>query len=125
MAAVAVEEVGMEVGMEVEVGPQTDETTGEYRRLGDGGHGGVRGDVRGDVHDESHACVDAYDSLRGHASQPCGRLHHPAGWRHHLELPEESRRHTRRNEGDHLATRGHGRDERVARTLPLNGLPYQ
>jgi hypothetical protein len=113
--------------MEVEVGPQMqgDEATGESRP-GEGGHDGVRG-VHDDVHDDVHACVGACEPLRRHASQPSGRLHHPVESIHCLCLwfPGVSPRHTRRNEGDHLATRDHGRDERAVRTLPLNELPYQ
>jgi hypothetical protein len=131
--------------MEVEVGPQMeseDETTGECHLDDDGGARDVRGDVRGedrgedredhgDVHDDVHAYVGACDPLRGHASQPSGHLlHHPgpadlAEWTHRLEFRGVSHYRTRRNEGDHLASRGHGRDEHVAHTLLLNGLPYQ
>ncbi len=122
-------EVGTDVRMEVEVGPQMqsdDGTTGEGRP-GGGDHGGVRVGDRGDVHDGIHACVGAYESLPGHASQTSGRLHHPAGWTHCLGLPGVPlpHRHIRRNEGDHLATRDHGRDEHAVRTLPLNEPPYQ
>jgi hypothetical protein len=117
-----------------------DETTGGChqndagggREDGRGARGEVRGDVRGevrdvhdDVHDGVHACVGACGPLRGHASQPSGRLHHPARWTHCLEFPGVSHYRTRRNEGDHLASRGHGRDGRVAHTLPLSGLPCQ
>lgn len=112
--------------MEVEGGPQMqgdDEATGESRPCG-GGHDGVRG-VHVGVHDDVHACVGACEPLRRHVSQPSGRLHHPVGQIHCLWSPGASPRHTRRNEGDHLATRDHGRDERAVRTLPLNELPYQ
>jgi hypothetical protein len=129
--AVLAGQVGTDVRMEVEVGPQMqgdDETTGEGRP-GGGDHGGVRvgvhDGVRGDDHDDIHACVGAYESLPRYANQTSGRLHHPAGWTHCLGLPGVPHRHIRRNEGDHLATRDHGRDEHVVRTLPLNELPYQ
>jgi hypothetical protein len=143
VVVVAVAVAGMEVGTEAVVGPQMeseDETTGECYlddaggARGDvrGARGEVRGDVRGEVrddhgddHDGVHACVGACGPLRGHASQPSRRLHHPARWTHRLEFPGVSHCRTRRNEGDHLATRGHGRDERAARTLLLNGLPCQ
>ncbi len=133
VVAVFAGELGKEVEKGVEVGPQMqqreDEATGEDHLCG-GGHGYVRGGVhgvRGDVHDDVRACVGAYESLRDHESQPSGCLLHPVGLTRCSELPREPHRHrhTRRNGGDHLATRDHGRDERVVRTLPLNELPCQ
>lgn len=67
--------------MAVEVGPQMqgdDGATGESRPY-EGGHDDVRGGVHVGVHDDVHACVGACEPLRGHASQPSGRLHRPVG----------------------------------------------
>lgn len=90
-----------------------DEATPDVRH--DGDCGGVHGDVRDDV----HAYANVYD-LQSYVSHPWEHLHRPCS-----EIHGGSRHRSRRNEEEHQAIHGHGKDGHVAHTLLLSGLPYR